>query len=71
MIAADKANIPQANGAAKYTWKSVNGELQAYIGNNYVREQTANGVLPFMPGVAMKGPTSGPTSWLPKTPTTR
>ena len=60
MIAADKANIPQANGAAKYTWKSVNGELQAYIGNNYVREQTANGVLPFMPGVAYEGSNIGP-----------
>ncbi len=60
MIAADKANIPQANGAAKYTWKSVNGELQAYIGNNYVREQTANGVLPFMPGVAYEGSNVGP-----------
>ena len=44
MIAADKANIPQANGAAKYTWKSVNGELQAYVGNSYVRNRppTAN-----------------------------
>ena len=60
MIAADKANIPQANGAPKYTWKSVNGELQAYIGNSYVREQTASGELPFMPGVAYQGPNVGP-----------
>ncbi len=60
MVAADKANIPQANGAAKYTWKSVNGELQAYVGNSYVREQTANGVLPFMPGVAYEGTNVGP-----------
>jgi hypothetical protein len=55
MITADKANIPQANGVAKYTWKSVNGELQAYVGNGYVRELTTYGVLPFMPGVAYEG----------------
>jgi hypothetical protein len=60
MITADKVNIPQANGAAKYTWKSMNGELQAYIGNNYVRELTVYGSLPFLPGVAHEGPNNGP-----------
>ena len=60
MIAQDRQNIPQANGAAKYTWRSINGELQAYIGNTYVRELTVYGVLPFMPGIAYEGPGPGP-----------
>ncbi|MGH3803953.1 MAG: glycosyl hydrolase, partial [Pseudonocardiaceae bacterium] len=60
MIGADTANIPQANGAARYTWRSVNGELQAYVGNSYVRELTAYGVLPFMPGVAYEERDAGP-----------
>ena len=60
MLAQDQQNIPLAKGAAKYTWRSINGELQAYLGNTYVRELTVYGVLPFMPGIAYEGPAPGP-----------
>lgn len=53
MIAQDQANILQDNGQAKYTWRSLKGELQAYAGNSYVRELTAHGLLPFLPNLAM------------------
>ena len=66
MIAADKANIPTVNGTAKYTWKSVNGELQAYVGNSYVSELTTYGELPFLPGVAYRTPNTGPDASAPE-----
>lgn len=53
MTADDKARILTANGAPKYTWRSVKGELQAFVGNSYVQEIRARGVLPFLPSAAV------------------
>ena len=58
MVSADRQNIPVRNGAAKYTWRSLKGELQAYQGNSYVRELRTLGVLPFLPSVAVNNPSS-------------
>jgi hypothetical protein len=58
MIAQDKANILLGNdGKPKYTWRSLKGELQAYAGNDYVRELRAQGALPFLPNIAMNSAT--------------
>ena len=38
---------------AKYTWRSILGELQAYEGNAYAQELKTYGLLPFLPGVAV------------------
>jgi hypothetical protein len=53
MIAQDRQNILQANGQPKYSWRSLKGELQAYVGNSYVRELRVEGVLPFLPSTAI------------------
>jgi hypothetical protein len=53
MIAEDKAKIPLVDGRPKYTWRSVKGELQAYIGNTMVRELRTYGILPYMPNSAV------------------
>jgi hypothetical protein len=59
MIAQDKAKILQgSNGAPKYTWLTLKGELQAYAGNDYVRELRARGELPFLPNIAMNSTTA-------------
>ena len=60
MVSADRQNIPVRNGAAKYTWRSLKGELQAYQGNSYVRELRTLGVLPFLPSVAVNNPSPPP-----------
>lgn len=57
MIAQDKANIPATNGQPKYIWRSPKGELQAYVGNRYVRELKTYGVLPFLPSIAVNSTT--------------
>lgn len=53
MIPEDLQNILTVNNQPKYTWRSVKGELQAYVGNKYVRELTTYGLLPFLPSVAV------------------
>lgn len=53
MMPQSKSNIPLVDGAPQYTWLSPKGELQAYVGNFYVRELKAYGLLPYLPSVAI------------------
>lgn len=57
MIPEDRNNIWMDQGKPKYTWRSLKGELQAYVGNGYVRELTARGMLPFLPSTAVNSST--------------
>lgn len=50
MVAEDKARI-----RAQYAWRSTSGELQAYVGNQYVRELRTRGLLTFLPGACLNG----------------
>ncbi len=58
MVAQDKANIPLVNGAPKYTWRSVKGELHAYIGNSTVSELRTYGILPYLPNITVNSTAS-------------
>ncbi|MBP7865047.1 MAG: hypothetical protein KA419_03785 [Acidobacteria bacterium] len=50
MVAEDRARIQ-----AQYAWRSTSGELQAFVGNQYVRELRTRGLLPFLPGACFSG----------------